>query len=75
MNPPVARLVDPLALLASARHPDPFSVLGPHVEARGLVIRTHQPAGSRVDVLHDGTVLRLSRSYKDALYHALDARE
>ena len=29
----------------------------------------------RTFVLHDGTVLRLSRSYKDALYEALNARE
>jgi len=32
-------------------------------------------SGDHDVLLHDGTVLRLSRSYKDALYHALDARE
>ena len=32
-------------------------------------------SGDHEVVLHDGTVLRLSRSYKDALYDALNARE
>ncbi|HEY3517305.1 MAG TPA: hypothetical protein VGL98_09695, partial [Gammaproteobacteria bacterium] len=32
-------------------------------------------SGDHDVVLHDGTVLRLSRSYKDALYEALNARE
>jgi len=32
-------------------------------------------SGDHEVVLHDGTVLRLSRSYKDALYEALNARE
>jgi two-component system LytT family response regulator len=32
-------------------------------------------SGDHEVVLHDGTVLRLSRSYKDALYEALKARE
>jgi two-component system, LytTR family, response regulator len=32
-------------------------------------------SGDHEVVLHDGTVLRLSRSYKDALYEALNARD
>jgi two-component system, LytTR family, response regulator len=32
-------------------------------------------SGDHEVVLHDGTVLRLSRNYKDALYEALSARE
>lgn len=32
-------------------------------------------SGDHEVVLHDGTVLRLSRSYKDALYDALNARD
>ena len=32
-------------------------------------------SGDHEVVLHEGTVLRLSRSYKDALYEALNARE
>ena len=31
--------------------------------------------GDHEVVLHDGTVLRLSRNYRDALYEALSARE
>ena len=54
MNPPVARLVDPLALLASARHPDPFSVLGPHVTGTAVVIRAILPGAERVDVIAQG---------------------
>ena len=54
MNPPVARLVDPLALLAGARHPDPFSVLGPHVTGTAVVIRAILPGAERVDVIAQG---------------------
>jgi two-component system LytT family response regulator len=32
-------------------------------------------SGDHEVVLHDGTILRLSRTYKDALYQALSARE
>ena len=49
MNPPVTRPVDPLALLADARHPDPFSVLGPHPSAGGIVVRAMLPGAERVD--------------------------
>jgi len=54
MNPPVARRVDPLTLLAGARHPDPFSVLGPHVTGTGVVIRAILPGAERVDVIAQG---------------------
>ena len=40
--------------LAGARHPDPFSVLGPHLEGDALVIRTYQPSAERVDVVRPG---------------------
>ena len=42
------------------------------VSIRELVAKD---SGDHEVVLHDGTVLRLSRSYKDALYEALNARE
>jgi 1,4-alpha-glucan branching enzyme len=48
----VSRALD---LLAAARHPDPFSVLGPHVEAGAagpaLVIRTCQVHAAAVEVV------------------------
>jgi 1,4-alpha-glucan branching enzyme len=44
-----------LDLIAAARHPDPFSVLGPHVELAGgepvLVIRTCQVHAAAVEVV------------------------
>jgi 1,4-alpha-glucan branching enzyme len=40
--------------LAGARHSDPFSVLGPHVERGRLVIRAIQPAARSVDVVRAG---------------------
>ena len=39
--------------LAGARHPDPFSVLGPHLEDGAVVLRTWQPSAARVDVVRD----------------------
>jgi 1,4-alpha-glucan branching enzyme len=47
--------------LAGARHSDPFSVLGPHREADGVVIRTYQPSAERVDVLHGGGPTAMER--------------
>ena len=38
--------------LAGARHSDPFSVLGPHRDGDGVVIRTYQPSAERVEVTH-----------------------
>jgi 1,4-alpha-glucan branching enzyme len=37
--------------LSGARHPDPFSVLGPHLDGDTVVIRTYQPAAERVFVV------------------------
>lgn len=51
MNPPV---LDHAAVVAlcSARHGDPFAVLGMHADASGaLWVRTLQPGASRVEVL------------------------
>jgi len=40
-----------LSALAEARHPDPFSVLGPHPAPGGLVLRAFLPGARAVDVL------------------------
>jgi 1,4-alpha-glucan branching enzyme len=42
--------------LAGARHQDPFSILGPHLDGDMLVIRTYQPSAERVDVVRPGGV-------------------
>jgi len=39
-----------LQALAEARHADPFSVLGPHVESGGVVIRAYVPPAERVTI-------------------------
>ena len=47
--------------LARARHSDPFSVLGPHQSADGVVIRTYQPSAARVDVVRAGEAASMQR--------------
>jgi 1,4-alpha-glucan branching enzyme len=49
--------------LAGARHSDPFSVLGPHIEGGGVVIRTYQPSAERVDVVRDGRAAPMTRHH------------
>jgi len=38
------------AALAGARHRDPFSVLGPHLEAGGVVVRALNPAARSIEL-------------------------
>ena len=40
-----------IELICSARHGDPFSVLGPHADDGGLSIRAFLPGARRVEVL------------------------
>ena len=40
--------------IAGARHPDPFSVLGPHLEQGHLTVRVCLPSAESVRVLPDG---------------------
>src|SRR5262245_59739849 len=72
MNPPVARLVDPLTLLAGARHPDPFSILGPHVTATGVVIRAILPGAERADVIARGMTVpvAMERAHPAGIFEA-----
>ena len=44
-----------LDAIAGARHSDPFSVLGPHIERGRLMIRACLPAAEAVSVVLDGT--------------------
>ena len=39
-----------LQALAEARHPDPFAVLGPHVDGKGVVIRACIPSAERITI-------------------------
>jgi 1,4-alpha-glucan branching enzyme len=72
MNPPLARAVDPLALLADARHPDPFSVLGPHVTDRGVVVRAVLPGADRVEVTRGGSnPVPMDRRHPGGVFEAL----
>ena len=45
---------DAFDALAGARHSDPFSVLGPHVEGGRLTLRAFNPSAAAIDVVHDG---------------------
>ncbi len=44
-----------LDAIAAARHPDPFSVLGPHLENGRVTIRAYLPDAERVEVLSGET--------------------
>ncbi|MBV9568087.1 MAG: 1,4-alpha-glucan branching enzyme, partial [Hyphomicrobiales bacterium] len=50
-----------LAALAQARHPDPFSVLGPHAASGGQVLRAFLPGAHAVDVLARQGEMHLGR--------------
>ena len=63
--------VDPqLDTLAAARHSDPFSLLGPHRQDGGVVIRTFQPAAERVAVVRDGTEVPMTRVHLAGIFEA-----
>ncbi len=63
---------DQIEAIRSARHGDPFSVLGVHADDQGwLWLRTFQPGATRVDLLDaDGTTLHatLSRRHDDGFF-------
>ncbi|MCJ7798963.1 MAG: 1,4-alpha-glucan branching enzyme, partial [Polaromonas sp.] len=48
-----------IELICSARHGDPFSVLGPHAQEGGVAIRAFLPGARQVEVLdaHSGQQL------------------
>ena len=41
--------------LARAEHADPFSVLGPHADAEGLIVRSYQPDALELELIDPGT--------------------
>ena len=63
------RVEDALEALASARHSDPFSLLGPHrLDGDRAVIRTFQPAAERVAVVRDGREHEMTRRHPSGIY-------
>ncbi|MGH9411021.1 MAG: 1,4-alpha-glucan branching enzyme, partial [Vicinamibacterales bacterium] len=62
-----------LEALASARHADPFSILGPHKDDEALVVRAYQPAASDVDVVRtaDRSATRMARVHPSGIFEAV----
>ncbi|HEY3885942.1 MAG TPA: hypothetical protein VGL62_12075, partial [Vicinamibacterales bacterium] len=62
-----------LEALASARHADPFSILGPHTDGEALVVRAYQPAASDVDVVRtaDRSTTRMTRVHPSGIFEAV----
>jgi 1,4-alpha-glucan branching enzyme len=61
-----------LEALAGARHPDPFSVLGPHVVDGGVSIRAILPDAEHVEVaLRDGRTVSMARRHPAGVFDAL----
>ncbi len=58
--------------LAEARHDDPFGILGPHVEGRGLVIRACVPTAERMVVTRNGsTPVPMKRRHAAGIFEAV----
>ncbi len=57
--------------LAEARHPDPFSVLGPHVDGSGVVVRACIPTAERVTVQRSGAAsVAMKRGHAAGIFEA-----
>ena len=64
-----------LDALAGARHWDPFSVLGPHVDAAGVSIRAMLPHADEVSVVRPGAdPLPMERIHPSGVFEATIAR-
>ena len=61
-----------LQALAEARHADPFSVLGPHPDPRGLVIRALVPTAERIRVTRNGSgSVEMERRHPAGIFEAV----
>ena len=61
-----------LEALAEARHADPFGALGPHVDPRGIVIRTIIPTAEHVAVTRNGSrPIAMTRRHSAGIFEAL----
>jgi 1,4-alpha-glucan branching enzyme len=61
---------DAFAALADARHPDPFSLLGPHVEDGTLTIRAFHPSAERFEVVHARGITEMRRAHAGGGFEA-----
>jgi 1,4-alpha-glucan branching enzyme len=60
-----------LHALAEARHPDPFALLGPHVEADRLVIRACIPTAERIVITRNGSAAaEMARRHEAGIFEA-----
>ena len=58
--------------LAGAKHADPFSILGPHVEQGRLTIRAMQPTAEAVAVVRDGhDAVPMTKRHPAGIYEAV----
>ena len=61
-----------LDAIATGRHTDPFSVLGPHIEDGRLVIRACLPAAEKVSVTRDGlSPIEMTRRHRAGVFEAV----
>ena len=66
-----------IELICSARHGDPFSVLGPHQESGGVSVRAFLPGARQVEVLDSGSgepLGRLEKHHADGFFEGVLAR-
>jgi 1,4-alpha-glucan branching enzyme len=64
---------DEIAAIVSARHGDPFAILGPHETSAGVVVRAFVPGADRLAVeTPDGReIARLERRHPDGFFEGL----
>jgi 1,4-alpha-glucan branching enzyme len=61
----------PFDALAGAHHPDPFAVLGPHVEGDHVVIRTILPAAEAIAIARSGSPdVPMARVHEAGIFEA-----
>jgi 1,4-alpha-glucan branching enzyme len=61
-----------LQALAEARHADPFAVLGPHADPRGVVIRALVPTAERITVTRNGSgSVEMERRHPSGIFEAV----
>ena len=66
-----------IELICSARHGDPFSVLGPHRASGGVSVRAFLPGARQVEVLDSGSgepLGRLEKHHADGFFEGVLAR-
>jgi 1,4-alpha-glucan branching enzyme len=66
----VRHAIDAFDALAGARHSDPFSILGPHLDGSALAIRAFQPSAARMEVLHAGGATEMTRAHESGVFEA-----